>query len=61
MELLLRHGAHIYPVSLKLLDLYAPAHIVALAKQFPVHSLPKREMYPSVFIWPPEAQIQDID
>jgi ankyrin repeat protein len=61
MELLLRHGAHIYPENLKLLDLYAPEHIVALAKQFPVHSLPKREMYPSVYISPPEARIEDID
>jgi ankyrin repeat protein len=61
MELLLRHGAHIYPENLKLLDLYAPKHIVALAKQFPVHSLPKRKMYPSVYISPPEARIEDID
>ncbi|KAJ5959288.1 uncharacterized protein N7479_006438 [Penicillium vulpinum] len=56
MEILLSHGAHIYPETLKSAGLFAPEHIGALAKQFPVHSLRKKEMYPSVYARTPGPQ-----
>ena len=49
MELLLRHGAHIYPETLRSAKTFAPGHIAKLAEQFPVHSLKKTAMYPSIY------------
>lgn len=49
MELLLCHGAHIYPETLRGAKTFAPGHIAKLAEQFPVHSLGKKAMYPSLY------------
>ncbi|KAJ5524152.1 hypothetical protein N7494_010802 [Penicillium frequentans] len=49
IEILLRHGARIYPKTLGAAQLFAPKQIAALAEQFPVHSLEKKDMYPSAF------------
>ncbi|KAJ5786441.1 uncharacterized protein N7503_011653 [Penicillium pulvis] len=48
IENLLRHGARIYSKTLRSAQLLAPKQIAALAEQFPVHSLEKKDMYPSV-------------
>ncbi|KAJ5912731.1 hypothetical protein N7504_001614 [Penicillium tannophilum] len=49
IEILLRHGARIYPKTLGSAQLFAPKQIAALAEQFPVHSLEKEDMFPSAF------------
>ncbi|KAJ5765756.1 hypothetical protein N7520_005315 [Penicillium odoratum] len=49
IRLLLRHGAHIYPETLRGAKSFAPRHIAKLAEQFPVHSLGKKAMYPSIY------------
>lgn len=52
MEVLLRHGAQIYPEDLGFAKLFAPEHIATLAKQFPMHSLSKKAMFPSIYnVW----------
>ncbi|KGO41766.1 hypothetical protein PEX1_031150 [Penicillium expansum] len=49
IELLLCHGAHIYPETLRSAKTFAPGHIAKLAEQFPVHPLEKKAMYPSIY------------
>jgi hypothetical protein len=49
MEVLLHHGAKIYPEALGSAKLFAPEHIVKLAEQFPVHSLRKKAAYPALY------------
>ncbi|KAJ5491893.1 hypothetical protein N7453_009990 [Penicillium expansum] len=49
MELLLCHGAHIYPETLRSAKTFAPGHIAKLAEQFPVHPLEKKAIYPSIY------------
>jgi hypothetical protein len=52
MEVLLRHGAKIYPENLKSAKTFAPEHIGRLAEQFPVHSLSIRAMFPALYnVW----------
>jgi len=49
MEVLLRHGAQIYPKDLRFAKVFAPEHIARLAEQFPMHSLSKKAMFPSIY------------
>ncbi|KAJ5219068.1 uncharacterized protein N7498_001167 [Penicillium cinerascens] len=62
MEVLLRHGAQIYPEDLGFANVFAPEHITRLAKLFPVHSLSKRAMFPSIYnVWEQGYRLWDDD
>jgi ankyrin repeat protein len=49
LEVLLRHGAKIYPEDLRSAKVFAPEHIATLAEQFPVHPLSKKNTFPALY------------
>lgn len=62
LEVLLRHGAKIYPEDLRSAKVFAPEHITTLAEQFPMHSLSKKSTFPALYnAWEQEWRAWDDD
>lgn len=62
LEVLLHHGAKIYPEDLRSAKVFAPKHIATLAEQFPMHSLSKKSTFPHLYnAWEQEWRAWDDD